>query len=54
MELPKDPVIETYKKEIDITMVRESLKRTPQERIDALIAMHRFADEVKRAREQKK
>jgi hypothetical protein len=54
MDRARDSIIEAYKKEIDITMVRESLKRTPQERIDALIAMHRFADEARRARERKK
>jgi hypothetical protein len=54
MDLPKNQVIEAYKRDIDITMVRESLKRTPQERVDALVAMHRFVDEARRARERKK
>lgn len=54
MDPSVDALIAVCKKEIDVTMVRENLKRTPQERVDALVAMHRFADEAKRARERKK
>jgi hypothetical protein len=44
-----DPVIEAYKAGIDRTLVRENLRRTPQERIDNLVALQRFAAEVRRA-----
>jgi hypothetical protein len=48
--LPKDPVIEAYKKDVDRTMVRESLRRTPQQRVDALVEMHIVVDELQRSR----
>jgi hypothetical protein len=54
MDRPLDPVIEAYKKHVDRTMLRESLKRTPQERVEALIAMQRFAEEARRVREREK
>ena len=31
--LEPDPVIEVYKKDIDRTLIRERLKRTPEERL---------------------
>ncbi|MBI4485805.1 MAG: hypothetical protein HY655_07320 [Acidobacteria bacterium] len=34
--LPPDPVIEAYKKDIDRTLLRENLKRTPAERLQRL------------------
>ena len=45
----RDPVIEAYKRGIDRTLIRESLKRTPTERIEALIALQRLAEEARRA-----
>ena len=36
-----DPVIEAYKKDIDRTLLRERLKRTPEERLHDLEAMVR-------------
>ena len=44
-----DPVIEAYKKDIDRTLIRENLAKTPDERIRDLVQLQRFADEVKRA-----
>ena len=44
-----DPVIEAYKKDIDRTLLRENLAKTPEERIRDLVQLQRFADEVKRA-----
>lgn len=44
-----DPVIEAYKKDVDRTLLRENLKLTPQERIEKLMAMQRFAAELERA-----
>ncbi len=44
-----DPVIEDYKKDIDRTLLRENLKLTVEERFRKLMAMQRFADELRRA-----
>lgn len=35
-ELPLDPVIEAYKKDIDRTLLRENLKLTPSQRLEKL------------------
>jgi hypothetical protein len=47
--LLRDPVIEAYKEGIDRTLLRESLRRTPEERLRALMALQRFATELRRA-----
>lgn len=47
-----DPVVEVYKKDVDRTLIRENLKLTPQERIERLIALQRFAAELRMAGEQ--
>jgi hypothetical protein len=44
-----DPVIEAYKKNIDRSLIRENLKRSPDERMRALVALQRFAIELRRA-----
>jgi hypothetical protein len=44
-----DAVIEAYKRDVDRTLIRENLKLTPTQRIEKLMAMQRFADEVRRA-----
>jgi hypothetical protein len=44
-----DPVIEGYKKGIDRTLLRENLKLTVEERFRKLMAMQRFAEELRRA-----
>jgi len=44
-----DPVIEDYKKDIDRTLFRENLKLTVEERFRKLMAMQRFAEELRRA-----
>jgi hypothetical protein len=49
-----DPVIEAYKKDLDVGLIRENLKRSIEERItrmqDAVNTIH----EVRRAREGRK
>ena len=45
-----DPVIEAYKPGVDRTLLRENLKRTPSERVGALVALQRLADEAAAAR----
>lgn len=48
-KIPTDPVIEAYKKDLDLTLIRENLKRTPEERIRNLMELQRFAEELRRA-----
>jgi hypothetical protein len=43
-----DPVIEAYKKEIDRTLLRENLRRTPEERLQRLMALQLLAEECRR------
>ena len=44
-----DPVIEAYKKDIDRTLLRQNLRRTPEERFLQLMELQRFAEELRRA-----
>ncbi len=48
-DLPPDPVIEAYKKDVDVTLIRENLKLTPDERARKLMALQRAAAEFRRA-----
>ena len=47
--LPKDPVIEFYKRNVDRTLIRENLKLTVEQRLQNLMDMQRLADEMRRA-----
>lgn len=53
MEQPErfelDPVIEAYKRDIDRTLIRENLSLTVTERFEKLMALQRFAEELRRA-----
>jgi hypothetical protein len=44
-----DPVIEAYKKDVDLTLIRENLARTAEERVINLMALQRLAAELRRA-----
>ena len=44
-----DPVIEFYKKDVDRTLIRENLRLTPEERLNKLMRMQKFAQELRRA-----
>lgn len=44
-----DPVIEAYKRDVDRTLLRENLKRSPDERCAHFLAALRLADEIRRA-----
>ena len=44
-----DPVIEAYKKDVDRTLLRESLKRTPEERVLRMQSAIDFLDELRAA-----
>lgn len=48
-DLPPDPVIEAYKKDVDRTLIRENLRRTPDERARNLMALQRAAEELRKA-----
>ncbi len=47
--LDSDPVIEAYKKDVDRTLIRENLKLTPEQRIQNLMALQIFAEELREA-----
>ncbi len=44
-----DPVIEVYKRDVDLTLIRENLARSVEERFERLMALQRFAEELRRA-----
>jgi len=47
--LEPDPVIEAYKKDVDRTLLRQNLLRTPEERWRTLTAALRLAEEMRKA-----
>jgi hypothetical protein len=48
-DVEPDPVVEAYKAGVDRTLIRERLARTPAERLEDLVALARFAEELRRA-----
>ena len=44
-----DPVIEAYKKDIDVTLIRENLRLTVDQRFQQLMKLQQFAEELRRA-----
>jgi hypothetical protein len=44
-----DPVIEAYKRDVDRTLLRESLKRSVEERIETLIELQGAIEELRLA-----
>ena len=42
----RDPLIEALKRDIDMTLLERNLKMTPQQRINKLVEMQRFAAEL--------
>ena len=49
LPLDPDPVIEAYKKDVDRTLIRENLKLSVEQRFRKLMALQRFAEELRRA-----
>lgn len=45
----RDPVVEAYKRDIDRSLLGENLKKTPTERVLALMELQRLAAEAARA-----
>ena len=48
-ELPRTPVIEAYKKDVDRTLLVENLRRTVPQRMASLVSMNRFVEEAREA-----
>lgn len=46
-----DPVIEAYKRDVDRSLIRENLRRTPEERLRDLMRLQRAGTELHRAME---
>ena len=44
-----DPIIEVYKKGIDVTLIRENLRLTVDQRFQQLMKLQEFAEELQRA-----
>jgi hypothetical protein len=44
-----DPVIEAYKRDIDVTLLRENLRLTVDQRFQQLMRLQEFAEELQRA-----
>lgn len=44
-----DPVVEAYKKDVDRTLLRRNLRRTPEERLRAMEELLRSAADLRRA-----
>jgi hypothetical protein len=49
INIPRDPVIEAYKKDIDRTLLRENLRLTVEQRFDNLMQLQDFAQELRKA-----
>lgn len=47
--LEPDPVVEAYKKDVDRTLLRANLQRTPEQRWKNFLAAYQLAQEVRRA-----
>lgn len=48
-ETQVDPVVEAYKKDVDRTLLRANLRKTPDERVRELVRLLAFAEELRRA-----
>ena len=46
---PGDPVVALYMRDVDRSLLRENLRKSPQERVEALIALQALAEEARRA-----
>jgi hypothetical protein len=47
-KLEPDPVIEAYKKHVDRTLLRENLRLTVAQRLENLMRLQEFADELQK------
>lgn len=44
-----DPIIEAYKKDVDVTLIRENLRLTVDQRFQQLMKLQQFAEDLRRA-----
>jgi predicted RecB family endonuclease len=44
-----DDIIELYKRDVDRTLIRERFKRSVEERLEDLMELQRFAEELRAA-----
>lgn len=44
-----DPVIEAYKKDVDVTLIRENLRLTVDQRFQQLMKLQQFAEDLHNA-----
>jgi hypothetical protein len=44
-----DPVVEAYKKDVDLSLIRKNLKLSVEQRFVQAMELARFADELRRA-----
>ena len=49
VSLAPDPVIDAYKRDVDRTLIRENLKRSIDQRLEALMQLQVFAEELREA-----
>ena len=45
-----DDIIDVYKRDVDVSLIVENLKRSVDERLDALTDLQAFVEELRRAR----
>ena len=48
-QIERDPVIEAYKRDVDRSLIRANLALTVTQRFERLMALQRFAEELRRA-----
>ena len=44
-----DDIIDVYKKDVDRTLLREQLRKTPDQRVRELVDLERLAEELQRS-----
>ena len=44
-----DPLIEAYKRDVDVTLIRENLRLTVDQRFQQLMELQEMAEELRRA-----
>ena len=44
-----DRIVEVYKRDVDRTLLREQLRKTPDERVRELVEMERFVEALRAA-----
>lgn len=52
--LERNPVIEVYKRDVDLTLIRENLRLTPDQRLRKLTAAVELIEELRRGLDQRR